>query len=196
MIREGRPMDFFAIYDQYYLQVRRFILSLVRDEWVADDLAQETFIRIRQNLGSLKDSSKISSWVMRIAHNLCLDYFRDRKKSSNERELNEETDGFKESFIQKVLEQDEMGKCVKDVVNLLPESLRSVIVLFDAMEFSHQEIADTLGISVQNVKVRLHRARKKLKALLEEKCTFEVDERSVLTCEPVKAGVGKVRTPL
>ncbi len=195
MIREGRPMDFFAIYDQYYLQVRRFILSLVRDEWVADDLAQETFIRIRQNLGSLKDSSKISSWVMRIAHNLCLDYFRDRKKSSNERELNEETDGFKESFIQKVLEQDEMGKCVKDVVNLLPESLRSVIVLFDAMEFSHQEIADTLGISVQNVKVRLHRARKKLKALLEEKCTFEVDERSVLTCEPVKAEGGKIRTP-
>jgi RNA polymerase sigma-70 factor (ECF subfamily) len=53
------------------------------------------------------------------------------------------------------------------------------------MEFSHQEIADILDISVENVKVRLHRARKKLKAILEEECRFEVDDRNVLICDPV-----------
>ena len=56
--------------------------------------------------------------------------------------------------------------------------------LYDIMDFSHQEIAEILGITVKNAKVRLHRARKKIKAILEEKCTFEKDERNVLRCEP------------
>jgi RNA polymerase sigma-70 factor (ECF subfamily) len=77
-----------------------------------------------------------------------------------------------------------MGECVQNQINLLPESLRAVLVLFDIMEFNHQEIADILGITVKNVKVRLHRARKKIKPILEEKCTFETDERNVLVCSP------------
>jgi RNA polymerase sigma-70 factor (ECF subfamily) len=54
------------------------------------------------------------------------------------------------------------------------------------MEFSHQEIANILGLSVENVKVRVHRARKKFKKILEEKCAFDVDERNVLVCESVE----------
>jgi RNA polymerase sigma-70 factor, ECF subfamily len=56
-------MDFFELYDEYYIRVRRFIPASVRDEWVADDLTQETFIRIQKNLNSLKDTSKLSSWI-------------------------------------------------------------------------------------------------------------------------------------
>jgi RNA polymerase sigma-70 factor (ECF subfamily) len=77
-----------------------------------------------------------------------------------------------------------MRQCVFGLVNRLPEGLRSVIILSDVSEFSQQEIAEILGITVENVKIRLHRARKKLKALLEEHCVFEVDERNVLTCQP------------
>ena len=90
----------------------------------------------------------------------------------------------KELGIQKKLEQRQMGECVQNQIDLLPESLRTVLVLFDIMEFTHQEIAEILENTVENVKVRLHRARKKLKTILEEKCTFETDERSVLVCEP------------
>jgi len=90
--------------------------------------------------------------------------------------------------IQKELEQRQMGECVQDQINLLPESLRTVLLLFDIMEFSHQEIADILGLTVKNVKVRLHRARKKLKPILEEKCSFERDERNVLVCLPIEEG--------
>ncbi len=79
-----------------------------------------------------------------------------------------------------------MGQCVQNHMNLLPESPRTVLILFEVMDFSHQEIADILGIRVENVKVRLHRARKRLKAILEEKCTFQRDERNVLICEPVE----------
>jgi len=185
-------MEFWEIYDQFYGKVRKFILALVRDEWVADDLIQETFLRIQNNLKSLKDPSKLSSWIFRIAYNLCQDHFRQLKRSRKEERIDqEEMEDLKEALvqkgpdIQKELEQRQMGKCVQNQINLLPESLRTVVLLFDIMEFSHQEIADIFGITVKNVKVRLHRARKKLKAILEEKCTFEKDERNVLVCLPV-----------
>jgi RNA polymerase sigma-70 factor (ECF subfamily) len=187
-------MDFFELYDQYYVRVRRFILASVRDEWVADDLTQEAFMRIQKNLDSLNDSSKVSSWIFRIAYNLCQDHFRSRKKpSSDECEFLEEVEADSTPLVQKELEQGEMGNCVRDVVNLLPESLLSVIILYDMMDFRQQEIAEILGTTVENVKVRLHRARKKLKALLEERCTFEMDERSVLVCDPVNAEAYKIR---
>jgi RNA polymerase sigma-70 factor (ECF subfamily) len=184
-------MEFWDIYDQYYVRVRKFILTLVRDEWVADDIIQETFFKIQNNLKNLKDTSRLSSWIFRIAYNLCQDHFRRSKRSRKEETIDQEgMEDFKEALIQKgpdiqkQLEQRQMGECVQDQINLLPESLRTVLILFDIMEFSHQEISDILGITVKNVKVRLHRARKKLKPILEKKCIFEMDERNVLVCEP------------
>ncbi len=178
-------MDFFEVYDHFYDRVRRYILVTVKDEWVADDLVQETFVRVQKNLDGLRDSSKLSSWLFGIAHNLCMDHFR-RLKSSEKKELLDVNamEIPEEVLIQKELEQHEMGKCVQDQMDLLPESLRTVLILFDTMDFSHEEIAEVLGISVENAKVRLHRARKKLRSILEEKCTFELDDRNVLTCEP------------
>jgi RNA polymerase sigma-70 factor (ECF subfamily) len=157
----------------------------VRDESAADDLVQEAFMKIQENLDSVRDAAKISSWVFRIAHNLCQDHFRTRKKLPSHEEIHEGLVNIQETPLQKKVEQGEMSQCVQDQLNLLPESLRSVLIFSDVMEFSQQEIADILGLTVENVKVRLHRARKKFKAILEEKCTFEVDERNVLVCEPV-----------
>jgi RNA polymerase sigma-70 factor (ECF subfamily) len=187
-------MEFWEIYDQYYGKVRKFILALVKDEWAADDLIQETFLRIQEKLNSLRDPSKISSWVFSIAYHLCQDHFRQLKAAQKKESLDEEKIGtlgdalVQGAFIQKELEQREMGQCVQSQIDLLPHSLRTVLVLFDIMEFNHQEIADTLGITVENVKVRLHRARRKLRTILEEKCTFEKDERNVLVCNPIDHG--------
>ncbi len=179
-------MDSHEIYDQYYRRVKRFIFSHVRDEWTAEDLTQEAFIRVQKNYETVRDTSKLSAWIFRVAYNLCQDHFRTRKlASSREGELSEAVEGFKEAMVQKKLEQCEMGECVQNVVRLLPEPLRSVVILFDMGEFSHREIAGILNTTVETVRVRLHRGRKKLKALLEERCTFEVDERNVLVCEPL-----------
>ncbi len=177
-------MEFLEIHDQYYQRVRKFILASVKDGSVADDLIQETFLKVQENLDKLRDPSKISSWIFRIAYHLCQDYFRDRKKSSTHETVHDGLVQLEETTVQKRMEQNEMSECVQEKVNLLPESHRTVIIFADVMDFSQQEIADILGLSLENVKVRLHRARKKLKAILEEKCTFEVDERSVLVCEP------------
>jgi len=179
-------MDLLEIHDLYYHRVRKFILASVRNESVADDLVQETFIKVQQNLHSLRDPERISSWIFRIAYHLFQDHFRGLKKSSVQETIDDRLVILQESPIQKELEQGEMSRCVQDKLSLLPETLRSVIIFSDMMDFSHQEIADILGLTVENVKVRLHRARKKLKGILEKECTFEVDERNVLVCEPVE----------
>jgi RNA polymerase sigma-70 factor, ECF subfamily len=180
-------MHLTEIYDQYYQRVRRFILHTVRNDWVADDLVQETFIRINQNLDKVRDAAKLQAWIFRIAHNICQDYFRQQKGKTATlglEEISREPELAEAPTSQKELEQGQMRTCVFGLVNLLPESLRSVIILSDISEFSQREIAEILGITVENVKIRLHRARKQLKALLEEHCVFEVDERNVLTCQP------------
>ena len=179
-------MHLTEIYDQYYQRVRKFILHTVRNEWAADDLVQETFLRINNNLENLRDEAKLQPWIFSIAYNVCRDYFRQQGKTANLglEEISQEPALAKAPTSQKELEQGQMRTCVFGLVNHLPESLRSVIILSDISEFSQQEIVEILGITVGNVKIRLHRARKKLKALLEEHCIFEVDERNVLTCQP------------
>lgn len=179
-------MHLTEIYDQYYLKVRKFILHTVRNDWVADDLVQETFIKINQNLENVRDAAKLQAWIFRIAHNICQDYFRGPGKTAplGLEEISGEPAAAKASTTQKELEQGQMRQCVFGLVNRLPESLRTVVILSDINEFNQREISEILGITVENVKIRLHRARKKLKALLEEHCVFEVDERNVLTCQP------------
>lgn len=178
-------MDFWEIYDEYYPRVRKFVLALVRDAWMADDLIQETFMRVQANLASLRDPSKISSWIFRIAYNVCQDHLRGvRASRMRENADRNKPELLHDASLQHELEQRQMGDCVQQQMSLVPEPLRTVIVLFDIMEFSHQEVAEILGVSVPNVKVRLYRARKKLRSILEEKCTFSRDERNVLVCEP------------
>jgi RNA polymerase sigma-70 factor (ECF subfamily) len=158
----------------------------VRNDWVADDLVQETYIKINNNLEKVRDTARLQAWIFRIAHNICRDYFRRQGKTADLglEEIPGDLSPSRVPASQKEIEQGQMRRCVFGLVKFLPESLRSVIILSDISEFSQREIAEILGITVENVKIRLHRARKRLKALLEEHCVFEVDERNVLTCQP------------
>ena len=186
--RQRMEMEQLEIYDQNYDRVKKFITRLVKNEWIAEDLIQETFIRVQKNIDSIRDQSKLSSWIFRIAYNLCQDHFKSQKKNNHDTGKPEENvpSPFVEIPVQKELEQFQMGACVQEQINLLPEQQRIVLILYDLLGFNHAEIADILDITKENAKVRLHRARKGLKSILKEKCTFELDERSVLVCEPVE----------
>lgn len=177
-------MEFLEIYDLHYRPVRAFVSRMVRDEWMADDLTQDTFIKVQENLNSLKDDSRLMPWIFRIARNRCLDYFRSGAAKNKGQELTYRLQESIEPVAQMQLEQNQMSQCVQDKIYLLPETLRAALVLSDTMELTHQEIADILGITLSNVKVRIHRARKALKEILEQECVFEHDERSVMICQP------------
>ena len=178
-------MDFSQVYDAHFHQIRTFILKMVGDEWIADDLSQETFIRVRKKLDGLRDFSKLKSWIFRIARNLCLDYFRSRVNKNTDLQISDAMPGDNQSNVQMKLEQNQMSSCVVDKIDLLPETLKEVLVLSEIEELNHQEIADILNINVGNVKVRLHRARRTMKEILQDNCRFERDERNVMICQPM-----------
>ena len=177
-------MDFSEIYDLHYGPVRTFVSKMVGDRWLADDLTQDTFIKVRKNLNGLKDDSKIMPWIFRIARNRYLDYFRSGAAKNKGQELTSRLQKSIEPVVQMKLEQRQMSQCVQEKIYLLPETLRVTLILSDTMEMTHQEIANILDITVSNVKVRIHRARKAFKEILEQECTFEHDERNVMVCEP------------
>jgi RNA polymerase sigma-70 factor (ECF subfamily) len=85
--------------------------------------------------------------------------------------------------LQETLEKDEMSDCVQSYLNRLSDSYRSVILLHDMHELTAAEIAQLLGESLANIKIRLHRARRKLSLALQAGCEFSHDERDVLVCD-------------
>ena len=180
-------MDWWELYDRYYSPVRAFLASRLHDQTAAEDLAQETFAKVHVSLQELREPEKAKAWIFRIAHNLYVDRVRASLREQpttldgGEEERLEDPSG--ETFVGEI-ERQEMSQCVRDKIATLPEPLRTVVVLFDQEEFSHQEIAEVLGLSVGAVKVRLHRARQALKEILIRECSFEIDQRSVLVCLP------------
>ncbi len=162
-------MDFYEVYEHHYDRVRSFILASVKNRWVADDLVQETFLRVLQNLATVRDQAKLTGWIFRIAANLCRDYFRSPCRKLIPIEDNPAGELPGQSSLEKEIEQYQTSLLVQDLIKLLPEPMRQVIFLCDIKEESQQEAAEVLGISLDNLKVRLHRARKQLKAILEEK---------------------------
>ncbi len=177
-------MDFWDIYDEYYRPVKRFLIKMSGNEWAAEDLAQDTFIKVQDSLGGLRDEARLKSWIFAIARNKCLDYFRSRATRKEDQELTDDSRFQVKPMAQFKLEQREMSDCVQDKLQLLPEPLRAVLVLYETMGLSLREIADTLDIMEGNAKTRLHRARKAMKEILERECNFEHDERNVMVCVP------------
>jgi RNA polymerase sigma-70 factor (ECF subfamily) len=178
-------MDFWELYDRYYSRVRGYATSMLRDPAASDDVVQETFMRAQANLGDLREPEKVPAWLFRIAHNLCIDQLRARRASRIDAAADLDAAGACDgASVQRDLERGQMSACVRSKIDQLPEHHRAVILLYDIQGLTHQEIADVLQVEVGAVKVRLHRARRKLRAVLEDGCAFERDERDVLVCEP------------
>ena len=179
----------------YREPVYRYVLSMVRETAEAEDLTQETFLRAHAKLSTLDDRSKLSSWLYRIATNVCYDRFRQASYRNRPQSLDGTTEGDTEGAraetvadpaprLDKVMEQKEMSTCVQQYLVGLSDSYRAVILLHDVEGLTNPEIAEMLGAPLSTVKIRLHRAREKLRAALSEGCLFRFDERGVFVCEP------------
>lgn len=170
-----------------YNRIFRYIMSMVRDASEAEDLTQETFLRAYRGRDSLRNAGAQTAWLYRIATNVCLDRLRQyarRGPRESETDLDQMDVAEPDTpSLQKIIERDEMSTCVQGYLNRLPDSYRAVILLHDMHELSSPEIAQLLGDSLSAVKIRLHRARAKLRSALQAGCEFSYDERSVLTCE-------------
>jgi RNA polymerase sigma-70 factor, ECF subfamily len=164
---------------------------MVGDAARADDLTQETFLRVHQRIGGLRTTAAVEAWLYRIATNLCYDCFRQREHRKPPLPLvSLRGEGgallSEEAALQPdhLLEQGDMSDCVMRFLSDLPDPLREVLLLHDLQGFTGPEIADRLDLSIHNVKIRLHRARVRLRAALSEGCDFSRDERGVFICQP------------
>lgn len=162
--------------------LRRFIRRRVSDEHVADDLLQETFVRIHQHIGTLDQGDRLTAWVYRIARNVIHDHFRRRGPAAvdiaNTEPAAEQSDRWDPLRGRSHVWMDEL-------IQQLPEPYREAVRLSEIEELTQQQVAERLGLSLSGTKSRIQRGRRKLKDMLDQCCAWEFDRRGNLTgCDP------------
>ena len=162
--------------ERHSKRVRNYIGMMVKDDDIADDIFQETFIKAVKVIdeGRYTDSGKFLSWILRIAHNRVLDHFR-RQKSS--RQVNESEAGydvigtlrFAEPTTEDEMVHSEMEQTIRDLVELLPEEQREVVRLRYYSKLSFQEIAEQTEVSINTALGRMRYALINLRRMIKEK---------------------------
>jgi len=195
--KTGNDLEFHSIYKTFYPKIVRYLAHVVgwRD---AEDVTQEVFVKINQALKTFKGESQVSTWIYRIATNSALDKlrspsFRQRGRSSlsgesfaeGEAEIMDKNPwtGEKMPSVETSVIRREMNECIRSVVEKLPENYRTVVALSELEGFGDDEIAEILGVGIHTAKIRLHRARARLKKELEAHCNFYRDERNEFACD-------------
>ena len=162
--------------ERHSKRVRNYIGMMVKDDDIADDIFQETFIKAVKVIdeGRYTDSGKFLSWILRIAHNRVLDHFR-RQKSS--RQVNESEAGydvigtlrFAEPTTEDEMVHSEMEQTIRDLVELLPDEQREVVRLRYYSKLSFQEIAEQTEVSINTALGRMRYALINLRRMIKEK---------------------------
>lgn len=171
-----------AIWTRLSAELRQFIRRRVFDDHIADDLLQETFVRVHRNIGTLQDEERLAAWVYQIARNVVHDHHRSVQKAimalTDTAPLAQQDDHERRIGCDDTTWVDEM-------IRSLPDVYRVALRLAEIEELSQQEVADRLGLSLSGAKSRIQRGRAMLKDSLEACCTFELDGRGrVMSCDP------------
>ncbi len=190
------PDGFRAIHDEFRGRIHRYLCRMV-GEAEAEDLTQEVFIKVDKALPAFRDESSVSTWLYRIATNAAHDHMRSAssRHESLHAELSDMDDAMASEgygggalHLDAALIRKDMNDCIRGIVDSLPEPYRTSLVLCDIEGLTNAEVAEVTGISLDSVKIRLHRARTKLRIEMEKKCVFYRDSRNELACDrkPVK----------
>lgn len=180
MIMMNGNIDFDLVYRRFHGPMVRYLGRMV-SPGEAEDLAQEVFAKISKGLGGFQGRARLSTWIYRIATHTALDRLRKPRNRSIEIPLMEEMDEGRSSDPPHMPSPDgplsqiidsEMNDCIRQQVDKLPQKYRTVMILSSLDELKNREIADILGISLEAVKMRLHRGRAMLKEILEKECRF------------------------
>lgn len=170
------------IYADFHPKIFRYLRALVGDG-EAEDLAQEVFIKVAGALTGFRGEARLSTWIYRIATNAAYDRLRSpafRQSDQTCKSIEQLEDivdcdawtGTQAPQIEQIFVKREMGNCILRYISRLPENYRTVLSLSDLEGFSNREIADILDITLDTVKIRLHRARTQLKEEFETRCEY------------------------
>ena len=178
MAARGREPAFRELLTRYERPIFSLVYRMVGDRALAEDLAQEAFIRAFNAIGTYKPSYKFSNWILKIANNHTIDHLRKRKldtvsiHGSPHAATEQEASHTQVSVIstdenpQQYVENRELGGQIEQAIGGLREEYRVAILLRHVEGYAYEEIADIMDVPLGTVKTYLHRARGELKDLL------------------------------
>lgn len=169
-VLSGDDAAFDALVEKYQKSVHALVWRKIGDFHYAEEITQDTFLRAYQNLSTLRNPSQFLGWLYVIANRLCLNWIRSQKSERHLQSLEDTSveEVVKSAYAHYVLEQRETEatehrfEIVKKLLAKLPESERTVMTLHYLGEMTPKEIGKFLGVSVEAIRTRLHRARKRL----------------------------------
>lgn len=176
MYLNGNKSAISTLIDKHSRRVRDYLRMMVKDNDVADDIMQETFIKAVRVIdeGRYVDNGKFLSWVMRIAHNRALDYFRSQKSSNL---VSESSSGYNvlgtmryaEKNVEDTMISEQTDSEVRALVELLPDEQKEVVMLRYYSDLSFKEIAEQTGVSINTALGRMRYALINLRKMIKEK---------------------------
>ncbi len=179
---DDSELEFPKIYEAYQSRILRYLVRLVGEQ-EAEDLTQEVFVKVSQALKTFRGESQLSTWIYRIATNAAIDKTRSfsfRQDAAHsvldeedETEAKDVWTGEESPSLEQLLMRKEMYQCFMEYVKNLPVNYRTVVVLSQLEELTNNEIAEILGLSLETVKIRLHRGRTRLLQELKTHCKAE-----------------------
>ena len=176
----GREMAFRELLNRYERPVFSLVYRMVRDRALAEDLAQEAFIRAFNAIDSYKPRFKFSSWIFKIANNHTIDHLRKRKldtvsidgsphaRTSEEEAQTRLVVESHEEAPDRYVEARELGGQIEEAIGMLRPEYRTAVLLRHVEGYTYEEIAEIMELPLGTVKTYLHRARGELKGLLAE----------------------------
>lgn len=175
MYLEGDSEALSTLIDRCKEKVFTSIMLLVKDKYLAEDIFQDTFIKVIDTLhsGRYTDEGKFLPWVMRIAHNLCVDHFRKIKrrptiKTSDNYDIFEVLN-FSEAGVDERMAQNQSNIRVRKMLDMLPQDQKEVIIMRHFAELSFKEIAQITGCSINTALGRMRYGLINLRKIMTEK---------------------------
>ena len=166
----GNMVAFEEVYNRHHRRVYSICLRMLQNATEAEDLTQDVFIQLHRKIGSFRGDSAFTTWLHRLTVNQVLMHFRKRnvkfEKTTEEGETPVQVVGGTEN-PRKMPVVDKIA--IEDAIAKLPNGYKNVFVLHDVEGYEHEEVARILGCSVGTSKSQLHKARLKLRKLLQKK---------------------------
>lgn len=180
LARENDIDAFTAFHERYLAKILNYVNRVVADFQKAEEIAQETFLQVYRHLNTYRPEGKVSSWVFKIATNLAKNELRSQRRNSilglslNRKIISDEHESELIELIpdkaykpDRLAEMNELSETIERALNALPLKYREVMLICEVYGYSYHEASEILNCSKANVGIRLCRARRKIKKIID-----------------------------
>lgn len=196
--RAGMTADSATVFAEFHRRLRAFVSRRVRNPADAEDIVQETFLRIHRHLVKVRSADRLTAWVFQVARSALVDHYRrERQAGDGSRPSHELAVSFETGMGNEpggALE--ELAACLAPMVESLPPADREAIELTELKGLTQREASKRSGVTLSGMKSRVQRARRKLAAMLLDCCHIELDRRGRIVGHEPRAGACEPCRPL